>query len=447
MPKIVIIGYGSAGMTAAGYARITDRKSQIVVFEKRPYAIYHPCSLPDVLSGYIKSWDAIKEDAPKVPNMKVLTSTLVEEIDPDDKKVIARDLKTGEKIVESYDKLILANGAKPAIPRVIKIEDSNGVFTLKVVEDGMEIEKAAMKYKKAIVVGGSAVGIETAHALRLKGLDVTLIEYFPQLMPGKMDKDLADRVSNLLKEEGVNVILGEGVKLIEGPEGKKVVHTSNSSFEAGFVVMATGVRPDTTLAEQIGLELGETRGIKVDEGMRTSNPDIFAAGDNTEVTDIVTGRKTLSPFASTAIMMGRVAGINAVGGDESLEGVTNVWIINLGELKFGAVGITKDTAKKLGLNTLQVTVSAQEKLPIYPDASSITVRLLVHKASHRILGGQVLGNGDVAEKLNMLSILIERRATVEELLRIETAYTPSICEVIHPLHTVADAALRRLRRR
>ncbi|MCD6563406.1 MAG: FAD-dependent oxidoreductase [Thermoproteales archaeon] len=447
MPKVVIIGYGSAGMTAAGYSRITDRKSQIIVFEKRPYAIYHPCSLPDVLSGYIKGWDAVKEDAPRVPNMKVLTSTLVEEIDPDNKKVIARNLKTGEKIIESYDKLILANGAKPAIPRVIKIEDSSNVFTFKVVEDGIEIEKAATKYKKGIIVGGSAIGIETAHALRIRGIDVTLIEYFPQLMPGKMDKDLADRVSNLLKEEGVNVVLGEGVTLIEGPEGKKLVHTNNSTFEAGFVVMATGVKPDTTLAEQVGLELGETRGIKVDESMRTSNPDIFAAGDNAEVTDIVTGRKTLSPFASTAIMMGRVAGINAVGGDESLEGVTNVWIINLGKLKFGAVGITENMAKKLGLNVFQVTVSTQEKLAIYPDASSITIRLLVHKASHRILGGQVIGDGDVAEKLNILSILIERKATVEELSRIETAYTPSICEVIHPLHTAADAAIRRLRRR
>lgn len=447
MTRIIVVGYGSAGMTAAGYARVTDRRAEIIVFEKRKYAIYHPCSLPDVISGYLPDWNTIIEDAPKVPGLRIFTSTVVEEIDGEDRKVVARNLKTGEKIVQEYDRLILANGAVPLIPRAIRIENSDGVYTLKVVEDGIAIDKAARTHKSAVVVGGSALGIEVAHVLRRRGLEVTLIEYFPQLMPGKLDADLSRRIEGTLREEGVNVVVGQGARSIEGELGKKRVYTSSDVYEAGFVVMATGVRPDTTLAEQLKLELGETGGIKVDEGMRTSMPDVFAAGDNVEIKDVVTGRPTLSPFASTAIMMGRVAGVNAAGGDEVLEGVTNVWIVNLDKIKFGAVGITSELARKLGLSAVSVTVTAPEKLHIYPDASDITIRLLVHKGSHRILGGQVVGPGDVAEKLNLLSVIIFKRATVEELAKIETAYTPSVCEVIHPLHTAADAAIRRLRRR
>ena len=443
--KIAIIGYGSAGMTAASYARIVNRQAEIIVFEKRPYAIYHPCSLPDVLSGILPGWDAVVEEASKLPRFKLYTSTVVEEIDPEEKKITARNLKTGEKIEQEYDKLILATGSRPYIPRVIKIEDAEGVYTLKVVEDGKEIDEAAKKYRKVIVVGGSFIGLEVAHALRVRGLDVTVVEYFNQLMPGKLDREFAKRVEDLLKSEGVNVILGKGVKEVNGPIGNKRVFLGDEELKADFVIMCTGVRPDTKLATQMGIELGQTGGIKVNEYMRTSNPDVYAAGDNVEIRDIVTGKPILSLLGSTAVRMGRVAGTNAAGGRLWFEGVVNVWVVNLGKLKFGGVGLTTERAKKEGYEIVSATITAPAKLSVYPGAYEVSVQLVVDRFTRRILGAQVIGERGVVERLNVLSTVIHRRMTIEDLAHLELAYTPSLCDVIDPLHVAADAIIRRLR--
>ncbi len=447
MKKIVIVGYGTAGMTAAAYVRTINRATKIIVFEKRAYAVYHPCSIPDVLSGYISSWESIKEEPPRIPNMEVKVSTIVEEIDVDSRRVIARDLRSGERIIENFDTLVLSTGSRPYIPSTIKIEDSDEVFTLKTIEDGLAIEEAAKKYSKAIVIGGSALGIEVAHALRKRGLEIILVEYFPHLMYGRLDHDMSSLIEKYLIDEGIKLVLGREARAIEGRGGAKKVYVDGGVHEGGFVVMATGVKPNVELAQSIGLEIGNTGGIRVDDTLRTSVPYIFAAGDNTEVRDLVTGQPTLSPFASTAIMMGRVAGINAAGGDEVFKGVTNVWIVNLGGLKFGGVGISEEIAKKLGIEYVSVRITVPEKLHIYPDATDITIKLIIHRDDGRVLGGQVLGLGEVTEKLNLLSLFIAKRATVDDLVKIETAYTPSICEVMHPLHTAADAILRRLRRK
>lgn len=444
--KIVVVGYGSAGLSAADYARVFNRKAEIVVFEKRSYAIYHPCSLPDALSGLIPSLEMLKESAPKMPRFTVYTSTLVEEINSSTKKVFARNLKNGEKIEVEYDKLILATGSKPFIPRSMRIEDDAGVYLLKYVEDAESISQAAKKYKRVVVVGGGFIGIETAHALRKRGLEVTLIEYFNQLMPGKLDPDIAIHVENALREEGINVVLGKGVTEITGPEGNKKISTSDQEYTSDFVVVATGVRPDTSLAKSVGLEVGEKGGIKVDEYMRTSNPDIYAAGDNVEVPEIVTGKPVLSLLGSTAVKMGRIAGINAAGGNIAFKGVVNVWIVNIGSLQFGAAGLTLETAKREGIDAIAVTISAPEKLAIYPDAGELTVRLIVERESGLLIGGQVLGPTGVLDRLNMLAIALMKKMNVEELAELETAYTPSLCDVIDPLHVAADAALRRLRR-
>jgi len=444
--KIVIIGYGSAGMTAAGYARVFNRKAEIIAFEKRSYATYHPCSLPDAIGGVLPM-ESLVEEAPKLPRFKLYTSTVVEEVDRSAKVVRARNLKTGGKIETEYDKLILTTGSVPFVPRAIKVENAESVYTLKTVEDAVAIRKDAEKYRRAVVVGGSFIGIEVAHALRKIGVDVTLVEYFPYLMPGKLDPELAKTVKEALEKEGIKVILGKGVSLVSGPAGDKRVIAGDEEIRTGLVVMATGVRPEVTLAKQIGLEIGERGGIKVDDNLRTSDPDIYAAGDNVEVKDIVTGKPTLSLLGSTAVRMGRIAGINAAGGNLTFKGVVNVWVVNIEHLQFGAVGLTLEMAKKYGLDAVAVTISAPQKLSIYPEASELTIRLTVDRETGKLLGGQVMGKSGILCRLDVLAVAILKDMTVEDLAELELAYTPSLCDVIDPLHVAADATLRRISRK
>lgn len=445
--KIVVVGYGAAGMTAASYAALTNREAEVVVFEERSYAAYHPCSLPDFIGGILKSPEDLKEPPQKLPRLKVYTSTRVKEIDRKEKKIIVHNLESGEEWEENYDRLILATGSYPYIPRVIKILNNEGVHVLKKVEDAQTISKLAEKYKHAIIVGGSFIGIETAHALRKRGLDVTLIEYFPQVMPGKLNKQLAKIVEKTLEEEGIKLILGAGVKEISGGLGDKKVVAGNEEIRGDFVVMATGTRPNVELARKAGLEVGETGGIKVNERMQTSDPSIYAAGDNAEVLDMVTCKPTLSLLGNTAVKMGRVAGINAAGGDAKFRGVVNVWIVNLENLKFGGAGISYDHALKLGIDAVAVTIRVPDKPEIYPDAHKITVRLIAEKTTGRILGGQILGVDGVLCRLNVLATVLSREMTVHELAELELAYTPSLCEIVDPLHVAADALLKRLRKR
>ncbi|RLE92410.1 MAG: NADH oxidase [Thermoprotei archaeon] len=444
--KVVVVGYGAAGMTAASYAALTNRKAEIIAFEKRSYAVYHPCSLPDLISGIVKSPEHLKEPPPRLPRLKVYTSTVVKEIKRGEKKVVVQDLKSGKEWEEDYDKLILATGSFPYVPRVIKILNSDGVHVLKKVEDAEAILDLANKYKRAVVVGGSFIGIETAHALKKKGLKVTLIEYFPQVMPGKLNEQLARVVEKALEDEGIVLKLGVGVKEISGEVGNKKIIAGDEEISGDFVVMATGTRPDVELAKKAGLEIGESGGIKVNEKMQTSDPSIYAAGDNAEVINIVTGQPMLSLLGSTAVKMGRVAGINAAGGKAKFRGVVNVWIVNIESLRFGGAGITFDQAKKLGLNAVAVTVQVPEKLEIYPDAHEMTIRLIADKDSGRILGGQILGKEGVLCRLDVLATVLSRGMTAEELAELELAYTPSVCEIIDPLHVAADALLKRLRR-
>ncbi|RLE71132.1 MAG: hypothetical protein DRJ43_00360 [Thermoprotei archaeon] len=441
-----MIGYGTAGMTAAGYARVTNRRASIVVFEKRPYAIYHPCSLPDVIMGALSCEDVV-EEVPKIPNLTVHTATIVEEGDTSARRVRARDLRSGKVVEEEYDSLILATGSLPYVPRAIKVEDSSGVYTLKVVEDAKAIGEAASKHGSAVVVGGSALGIEAAYALRKRGLRVTLVEYFPQLMPGKLDSELAREVASFLESNGVNVVLGRGVREIRGPIGCKEVSTDQDSFKTGFVVMATGVRPNVELARQMGLEIGSTGGVKVDERMMTSVEGVYAAGDVAEVKDMVTGKPTLSLFASTALIMGRVAGVNAAGGEEEFRGVLQNWVVNLEGFKFGAVGLTEEAARREGLDVIAVSITAPDKPRFYPDYTEVRVKLVAERDGGRLIGAQVLGRGAVVEKLNVLSTAICKGLTVSELPHLEFAYTPTLNEVVHPVYVAADALLRRLRRR
>lgn len=445
--RVAVIGYGAAGTASARYALSTNRQCTVIVFEKRRHAIYHPCSLPSVIAGEI-TLDRIIEEAPVTPRLTLSTSTVVEDIDVEGRRIRARDLRRGCVVNAEYDALVLATGSKPYIPSNLRIEDSSGVFTLKTLEDVNQALAAISKYDDSVVIGGSILGVEVAHALVQRGKRVTLIEKELQLLPGRLDKEIAEHVSKQLAGEGVDVLLGEAAVEVRGDLGDVTVVTSSGRvLKAGFAIIATGVKPDTRLAKQIGLELGMTGGVKVDETMKTSKDSVYAAGDLVEVRNILTGKPTLSLFASTAFLTGRVAGINAAGGEARFPGTLQSWVAHIGAFKLGAVGLSEAEAGREDLEPISSTLTLLNRPPFHTGAKAVTVKLIASRRDGRILGLQAVGEGNVLELLNVAALAIARGTTIEELWSFEHAYTPTLNDVVHPLHAAAEALEKRLGRR
>ncbi len=446
--NIVVIGYGTAGMTAASYAKLVNRKVKVTVFEKRGYAVYHPCSIPDVLARIIDSWDKLREPAVKMPGLTVHTGMEVYDIDHDNRVVYARNVRGGEEVKVEYDKLILATGSTPRIPRGLPGIDLNGVFTVKTVEDGERIDKWISNAKNIIVVGGGAIGIEVASALVKRGYKVTLFNKSKFLARGFLDDDMSLRILRLLRENGVNVIVEDTVAEIKGKEKvEKIVTTKGETLDADAVIFAIGVIAETSLAKKIGVELTSRGLVKVNERMETSVKDVYAAGDIIEIKDLITGKPTVLQLASVAFREGRVAGINAAGGNAIFPGAIRNVIVHTPWFHFGGVGITSREAKELGFDVVSITTSAWIKPEFYSDATKITIKLIADRNSRRILGAQVIGEYGVERELNIVSVMLKNNMTVEEVLNVDTAYTPTVSDVYDPLYVVAEAVLRRIKRK
>jgi len=445
--RIVVIGYGTAGMTAASYAKLVNRRAEVVAFEKRSYAIYHPCSIPDVLAGTIDSWDKLRESAVKMPGLTVYTGTEVYDIDHNNRIVYARRVKDGSELKIEYDKLILATGSKPRLPRGIPGLDLEGVFTIKTVEDGEKLDKWVKSSNRVVVVGGGAIGVEVASALAKRGLNVTLVEMTKYIAGRILDSDMSLKITKMLRERGIRVVTEDTIAEIKGKDSvEKVVTGKGEVYDADAVVFTIGMVADTTLAKRIGVEITERGLVRVNDRMETSVKDVYAAGDIVEVKDLITGKPTVLQLASVAFREGRVAGINAAGGNAVFPGAIKNIIVHTPWFYFGGVGLTSDEASAAGFNVISTTVSTWVKPEFYRDSTRITVKLIVDADSSRVLGVQVIGEYGVEKELNMASTIIKNRMGVSDILDIDIAYTPKVSDVYDPLHVAAEAILRKLKR-
>ncbi|HIQ03582.1 MAG TPA: hypothetical protein EYH40_04090 [Desulfurococcales archaeon] len=445
--RIVVIGYGTAGMTAASYAKLVNRRAEVVAFEKRSYAVYHPCSIPDVLAGTIDSWDKLRESAVKMPGLTVYTGTEVYDIDHNNRIVYARRVKDGSELKIEYDKLILATGSKPRLPRGIPGLDLEGVFTIKTVEDGEKLDKWVKSSNRVVVVGGGAIGVEVASALAKRGLNVTLVEMTKYIAGRILDSDMSLKITKMLRERGIRVVTEDTIAEIKGKDSvEKVVTGKGEVYDADAVVFTIGMVADTTLAKRIGVEITERGLVRVNDRMETSVKDVYAAGDIVEVKDLITGKPTVLQLASVAFREGRVAGINAAGGNAVFPGAIKNIIVHTPWFYFGGVGLTSDEASAAGFNVISTTVSTWVKPEFYRDSTRITVKLIVDADSSRVLGVQVIGEYGVEKELNMASTIIKNRMGVSDILDIDIAYTPKVSDVYDPLHVAAEAILRKLKR-
>ncbi|ROR30629.1 CoA-disulfide reductase [Mobilisporobacter senegalensis] len=444
MRKVLVIGGVAGGASAAARLRRLDEHANIIMFERGEYISYANCGLPYYIGGDIKDRSALTLQTPESFksrfNVDVRIFNEVISINPNDKNVEVKDHRTGKIYVESYDKLILSPGAEAVRPN-IKGFDNARVFTLRNIPDTYRIKDYINqeKPKSAVVVGGGYIGIEMAENLKHAGLDVTVVEFADHVI-APLDFDMASDVHNHIREKGVHLILGDGVKEITDQGAALKITLGKQDIYADMVIMSVGVRPDSTLAKIAGLSLNERGAIIVDEHMRTSDDSIYAVGDAVEITDYITGTKGYIPLAGPANKQGRIAADNICGIETVYKGTQGSGILKCFDLTVATTGITEKQAKTLNLNYEKSFTYSASHASYYPGAVSMSIKLIFHKDNGKILGAQIVGYEGVDKRLDVLATAIRANMTVYDLTELELAYAPPFSSAKDPVNMAGYVA-------
>lgn len=450
--KIVIIGGSAAGPKTAAKARRLDEHAEIILLQKDKDLSMASCGYPYYVGGVfdnrnelISTPTGVVRDPKFFLNAKGIdarTETEVIAIDPQKHRVTCKYLATGEVDTVNYDKLVICTGAHPVIPP-IPGTDMKGITTLQSMRDADFLRKVRdeKSIKKAVVIGGGLIGIETCEALHLAGIDITVVELAPQLLTF-LDWEMAAIVENHVRAKGANVITNNGVAAFLGENGQLtgVKLANGTELPCELAVVAIGVKPNVALAQAAGLSIGATGGIVVNEFMQTSDPDIYSAGDCVESYNMITGTKVHAPMGDLANLQGRVAGENVIlGNSVSFPGVLQTGICKVFDFAAGSTGLTETRAKNLGYNTYETVVNTSPDKPGFMGAGLLISKMLADKDTGKILGVQCVGTGDVSKQLATATMALTGGFTVEQLINLDMPYAPPFSLAID--HFVATAHL------
>lgn len=439
--KIVIIGGVAGGATAAARLRRLDEQAEIIVFERSGYISYANCGLPYYIGGTISDRQDLTLQTPESfdsrfrVNMKVHHEVL--SIDPEAHTVQVRNLQTEETFTESYDKLILSPGARPAQPRLPGI-GLHRVFTLRTVEDTFKIRDFIDENhpKSAVLAGGGFISLELAENLRELGMDVTVVQRPRQLM-NPFDPDMAALIHNEMRAHGVRLALGHTVEGFEENEktgGVNVLLKDEAPLHADLVIMAIGVVPETTLAKEAGLELGIKDSIVVNDRMETSAPDIYAVGDAVQVKHFVSGQDALISLAGPANRQGRIAADNIYGKDSRYKGSQGSSILKVFDLTAAATGLSMTAAAKAGIDADFVLLSPMNHAGYYPGGRLMTMKVIFEKDTWRLLGAQIIGYEGVDKRIDVLAAAIRAHMDARDLKDLDLAYAPPYSSAKDPVN-------------
>jgi len=446
--KIVIIGAHAGAVDAASAARKTDRTAEIILLTTEKYSGYSRCGIPFVIGGHIpKLTDLIVYPSSYYQMMKLdlRRETTATNIDPKAKTVETVD-KTGKQENLQYDSLVIATGANAFIPP-IKGKEKQGIHTVRTLDDGEKIDQAIQRgAKTAVVLGAGLIGLEVAIGLTERGVKTTVVELLPQIMPVMLDVDMAKTVHEMLEARGITIMTGKGVEEFVGGDTVTGVVAGGEQINADLCVAAFGVRANTELAQKAGLTLGETKAVKVNPRMETSVPGIYAVGDCTETTHMVSQRPYCPQLGTVAVRQGKVAGTNAAGGYAIFPGAMGSAVTKFFDTEIGVTGLNEFFARKAGFDVVSGVISGKTRAQYYPGAQPIKVKIVVEKAMERIIGAQITGGEEVTQRINAISIGIQKNITVHELAKSDTCYAPPLCETWELMALAAEAAIIKLGR-
>lgn len=424
--KILVIGGVTGGASAAARIRRKDESAEIIILEKGPHVSFSNCSLPFYLSGTIANSERLILVTPdkfqKQYNIQVRINNEAVKINRAEKKVLIRDNKTGREYEESYDKLVLSPGASPVLPGSIDGIQSEHVFTIRNVTDIEQLKLYIDQnhIQDIAVVGGGFIGIEAAENLRLTGRNVSIIEALDQVM-APFDYDMAQLLHKELTDNGIRLILGDGVKRITADT---VELASGRKIPAGAVIMAVGVKPETTLARDAGLEIGATGGIKVNYNYQTNDKDIYAVGDAIEVYHKLTHTPTRLTLAGPAQRQARAAADHIYGASHRNTGVIGSSVVRIFNLNAASTGLNEKAAQNAGIPYEYVYTISPDKVGLMPDSHPMHFKLLFEVPTGKILGAQAIGAGNTDKRIDVIASLISMGGTLDDLKELELCYSP-----------------------
>lgn len=441
--KIVIVGGVAGGMSAATRLRRLMDDAEITVYEKGPYVSFANCGLPYYVSGEISEYDSLVVQTPEKlkarfdlniqPNSEVLS------IDPESKTI---QVKQGEEtITDSYDDLILSPGAKPFIPPIENLEEAKNVFSLRNIPDLDAIMDALenQEVKDAVVVGAGFIGLEMAENLHNRGLNVTIVEKAPHVLP-PLDEEMAAFVRQELEENDVKLITSQSAVAFEDA-GKAVTLEDGTTLNTDLTILSVGVQPENTLAKDAGIELGLRGGIKVNERYQTSEPNIYAVGDAIIVKQQITGEDTMISLASPANRQGRQVADVIAGLDRTNKGSIGTAIVRVFNLTAASTGLSERQAKITGLDYAVVHSSGSDHASYYPGATTVRLKLIFNRKTGEIYGAQGVGQKGIDKRIDVLATAIKGGLTVFDLPELEFTYAPPFGSAKDPVNMVGYEAM------
>lgn len=438
--KIVIIGSGTGALFTTLTIKKHNRDAEIIIIDKKDFELLHPCGLPYVIEGKINSFEDLKSKMPQLGQQFFLKTEIIG-VNFNEKKVFAKSLENNEKLDISYDKLVIASGSSALIPPIEgAIEHLNkGLFSIDNFENSFNLSVYAKKSSSAVVVGAGAIGLETAVALKKKGLDVTIVEMLDYALPKAIDKDISNILEEHLKSLGIKLLFNSKLEKVTGNEKIESVTINGEEIKTDMVVMAAGVKPNIEYLNDSNLEIGKW-GIIVNDKMQTNIPDVYAVGDCVQIKSMIDNRDWMMQLAVAAYKQGIVAGKNIVGQKKFYKGALTTFTSKIGDLEIAATGFNSHFS---GENIIIGKIKGQTKPEWCHGGADVTVKIIANKESGKILGGQAIGKVGAAERINVISTAIQARFDIYDLSETELTYCPQISETYDVLMQAVDNAIRK----
>ena len=452
--RALVIGGVAAGMSAASRIRRNKPDWEVTVLERGKFVSYGSCGLPYFVSDLVKDVQGLVVYSAdyfcKNRGIDVMVRREASKIDLEGKLVFAQDLDRNQEMKLPYDKLVVCTGASPSRPNLPGIEFKN-IFVIRTAEDGLALKNFITEEapRKVAIIGAGLIGLEMAEAFKARGLEVTVIKR-PGSILKMFDDDMAAKVEAELKDKKVELIKNAIIQGFEGGVDGRVraVALADRSLEVDFVLLAMGAKPNSDLAKQAGLKVNLNGTIAVDEGMQTSNPEVFAAGDCVGQKHLITGKEVYIPRGTTANKQGRVAGENASGGNDVFQGVVGTAVSKIFDLTVARTGLSSAEATNEGYDFMTSKVVHPSHGHTYPNppAENITVKLVVEKPTGKLLGAQMIGKMGVAKRIDVFATALQNGMTVDDITRLDLSYSPPFAPFWDSILVAANVALRKLAR-
>lgn len=446
--RVVIIGGDAAGMSAAAKIRREQPERDILVLERTDFTSYSACGIPYYIGGLVEDSDDLVARSPETFRDKyeidVRVRHEVTSVDIENQRVMIKKDQSFE-FSESYDQLLIATGARPFCP-VVPHADSEGIFGLTTLASGLRVQKFIEdnEPRRAVVVGGGYIGLEMAEALVRRGLNVSLVQRGREVME-TLDPDMGELVSQALRDVGVTLYLSEELTAFESKDGKvTAVITNQRALPADIVILGIGVQPNSELADDAGIDLGEKNAVKVDDHMRTNIPNIWAAGDCVASVHRLTGRPIYIALGTVANKQGLVAGTNLAGGDSRFPGVMGTAVSKICQVEVARTGLQEKELKEIGCEYATATIKTRTRAGYYPDAGSISVKLIGEVNSGRLLGAQIVGMEGAAKRIDVIATALTAGMTAQNLIDLDLSYAPPFSPVWDPVQIAARQLVKQL---